>query len=241
MGIARGSGAVGRSTGDGNTRVDSAFFGVGVFSGLGVFSGAGDAFFLFRFPVGVGLFFAVDFFFTLAVALGVELAFSSIRRSAFGVRGSAFSLVAGDWFSASGVSVGFAFDFGFGLGFGVGLAFLLADFFALRFGVGLGDSSESDETARVFRNCSRLRFSSSLTCARRTVPRIALSAITVTSQRRKRTTAAQRNRASSAIKQPASLEQLRASPPHARAGVRAAGWRLIYRQAAATNTSDTSR
>ena len=237
MGIARGSGAVGRSTGDGNTRVDSAFFGVGVFSGLGVFSGAGDAFFLFRFPVGVGLFFAVDFFFTLAVALGVEFAFSSIGRSAFGVRRSAFSLVADDWFSASGVSLGFAFDFGFG----VGLAFLLADFFALRFGVGLGDSSESDETARVFRNCSRLRFSSSLTCARRTVPRIALSAITVASQRRKRTTAAQRNRASSAIKQPASLEQLRASPPHARAGVRAAGWRLIYRQAAATNTSDTSR
>jgi len=193
MGIARGSGAVGRSTGDGYARVNSAFFGVGVFSGLGFFSGAVDAFFLFRFPVGVGLFLAVDFFFALAVALGVELAFSSIGCSAFGVRCSAFSLVSGDWLSVRGVSLGFAFGLGFGL------AFLLADFLVLRFGVGLGDSSGSDEIARVFRNCSRFRFSSSLTCARRAVPTIALSATTIASQRRKRTTAAQRNRPGCAI------------------------------------------
>ena len=95
------------------------------------------------------------------------------------------------------------FGFGVGLRFFLGVGdgrFPLVDFFLVECALGVGDSSGSaEETARVFRNSSRLRFSSSLTCARRIVPTIAMNAMKMTSQRRKRTTDAQRNRATRSI------------------------------------------
>lgn len=93
----------------------------------------------------------------------------------------------------SGVSVVFTLGFGEGDAFfSVGLAFAV-----FGFGFGLGDfSGEGDAVARAFKNSAR--FSSSV-CARRAVPMIALSAKAIVRKIRKRSTAAERNRAGHAF------------------------------------------
>jgi hypothetical protein len=63
---------------------------------------------------------------------------------------------------------------------------------------GVGDEVRC-VVCRFLGDSSRVRSSSLLTCARRRLPTIALSANAVASQRRKRTTAAERNRARGAI------------------------------------------
>jgi hypothetical protein len=79
------------------------------------------------------------------------------------------------------------------LGFGVG-DFALAVF---GFGVGLGDfAGDGVAVARGFAGSARL---TSSVCARRTVPMIALSAKAIARKIRKRTTAAERNRAGHAF------------------------------------------
>ena len=93
-------------------------------------------------------------------------------------------------------------------GFGVGLFFLpalrfvdvfAADFLALSFGRGEGDSCGSDPEARAFADALGFGVSSTPTCAWRTAARIAPDARAVASQRRKRTTGTDRNRGEVAI------------------------------------------
>ena len=110
--------------------------------------------------------------------------------------------------SSSDFFAAFAFAIG-GLGDSSGRAVALvssSDFSWTRFAlaIGLGDLSGVGEArcvvvCRFFGDSSRLGSSSLLTCARRRLPTIALSASAVASQRRKRTTAAERNRARGAI------------------------------------------
>ena len=205
--IACGAGGVGFSDGT----LDSSGTGLGLFSGFGVslvpegafalsfavFFGVGDAFFFF---------FWVDFFFP-ACAFGVAL-------------GDFFGLA--DATVGSGVSLGFdfgtvssspdffaAFAFAIGLGDSSGAGDVPVSFFDLfdadfALAIGLGDFSAAGEEVCAlwcfFTDCSPLRVSSSLTCARRTLPAMAPSANAVASQRRKRTTAAERSRAGRAIK-----------------------------------------
>ena len=141
---------------------------------------------------GLGDFSAAVFFFFFGFGEG---SFSTVFFFAFGFGvASGVSLGVGD---ASGSSAGVFLTFAFGFGDGDGeddFFFLWGDVFDL--GVGVGDSSEF--TARAFR--TRVGFSSSVGCARRTKPPVtALSARKVVSQTRKRTTAAQRIRVSRAI------------------------------------------
>jgi hypothetical protein len=130
------------------------------------------------------------------------------------VAGSALSIGLGDSFAVAEAAVLAVFSFA-KLAFRIGLddssgvgepRRFFFDLFAavLAFGTALGDfSGVGDETTRV--SCcvspdsSRWLFSSSATCARMTLPTIAPSASTVASQRRKRTTATDRNRARGAI------------------------------------------
>jgi hypothetical protein len=102
---------------------------------------------------------------------------------------------------------GFAFEIGLGdfLGVGEGLRFffdLLPAALALATGfgdfVGVGDE-DSRISCWLFPDSSPGVSSSLLTCPRRRLPAIAPSATAVASQRRKRTTAADRNRARDAI------------------------------------------
>ena len=86
---------------------------------------------------------------------------------------------------------------GVSLGEGFAVVFFLC-FAVFGFAVGLGDSSgDADAALRAFRNCAR--FSSSVNCAWTSVPMIPLSTSKAASQRRKRNTAAKRNRAGGAI------------------------------------------
>ena len=80
-------------------------------------------------------------------------------------------------------------------------AFALATGFGDFFGVGEGEARVS---CWLFSDSSPTLSSSSLTCPRRRLPAIALSATAVASQRRKRTTAADRNRGRDAINPQAS-------------------------------------
>jgi hypothetical protein len=182
-------------------------------------------FFFAPFGFGVGLEDFLDFFggtveSGVSVGFGVSSSSSPVSFSGF------FLLRSGDSSAVGDASVSVAFDvtdvsaslldssvaslaFGIGLGdfLGVGevLRFffdLLASAFALApgfgdfFGVGVGEARVS---CWLFPDSS-LDFSSSLlTCPRRRLPAIALSATAVVSQRRKRTTAAERNRARDAI------------------------------------------
>ena len=217
IGIARGSGAVGRSIGVGEAFADSAFFGFGV----GVFSGLAA---VFAFPV-------LPFDFDVEPFLVVALCFVVFG---FAV-GLGFSVGDGDDSSDSDfVLSGLGLAFGFGFGSGDEAFFLPVDFFlvVLRFGVGLGDSSGSAEAARVFRKSSRLRFSSS--CARRIVTRIALSATAVTNQRRRRATGAERNREKNAIN-PEGVRGQAACVAGAGAGSAASRWRSRSRRRIAFN------
>jgi len=200
---------------------------------LAVFLGVGDAFF----------FFWVDFFFparAFGVALGDFLGFAEAAGGSgvslgfdFGTVSSspdffvAFAIGLGDFSGAGDVSVS-SFD-------------LLDTGFALA--IGLGDFSGAGEKLcalwRFFTDCSPLPVSSSLTCARRTLPTIAASANAVASQRRKRTTAAERSRAGRAIKRGARQVQFRAALFRVR--VRGGESRLICPRQAAANRSNTSR
>ncbi len=241
--IACGGGGVGFSDG---TR-DSSGGGLGLFSGFGVslvpkgvfplpfsvFLGVGDAFF----------FFWVDFFFparAFGVALGDFLGFTEATVGSgvslgfdFGTVSSSpdffvpFAIGLGDFSGAGDVSVS-SFD-------------LLDTGFALA--IGLGDFSGAGEKLcalwRFFTDCSPLPVSTSLTCARRTLPTIAPSANAVASQRRKRTTAAQRSRAGRAIKRGARQAQFRAALFRVR--VPGGESRLISPRQAVANRSNTSR
>ncbi len=159
------------------------------------------------FGVGDAFFFRVDFFFpafVLAVGLGDFFAFSKA------VVGSGVSLGFGLGLlsSSSDFFAAFAFAIG-GLGDSSGRAVALVSSLDLcstrfAFAIGLGDlCGVGDEmrcvVCRFSGDFSCLPSSSLLTCARRRLPTIALSASTVASQRRKRTTAAERNRARGAI------------------------------------------
>lgn len=195
---ARGADPAGRaegvSEGFGKCFVTS---GVSFSSGVGFFAffPLGVSFFLlavfffaaFAFAVGLGDFFG---FVSSAVTSGVSLGFA-FAEEVFFLCGDAspFGLGLGD---SSDVSSG-VFD---GFGFGVGNVFFFALFF---FGVGdlLGDG---DGVTCAFTASARLGFSSSASCARRSVAMIALTATAVRNKTRKRTTAAQRNRAADAFK-----------------------------------------
>lgn len=156
---------------------------------VGVSEGSGEA--AGRFSGrGVALTFALFFAFDVAGFPGIGLCFT-------------LAVFFGETVG-SGVSLGRAF------GFGVGeVCFFFFCFVAFAFGVGLGDSSgEADATARAFRNWARFSFSSSVSCARRSDPTMPLSASKVASQRRKRSTGAERNRARRAINPEAFRGQL---------------------------------
>ncbi len=161
-----------------------------------VFFGVGDASF----------FFPVDFFFP-AFAFGVGLGdFFAFRKA---VVGSGVSLGFGFGLLSSSSDFFAAFAFAIGLGDSSGTAdapvsSLDLCFTGFAFAIGLGDLfGVGDEVrcvvCRFSGDSSRLPSSSLLTCARRRLPTIALSASAVASQRRKRTTAAERNRARGAI------------------------------------------
>ena len=245
---ARGAGAVGRSTGVAEDFGSAAFAGFGVFSGSGVF-------FCFAAAFGLEVFFlAADFFFA-AFFFGVGLGDSVGLGDAAVGSGVSLGFGFGDGdtgFFPAGLC-GDAFDFALGLGDSSGVDLDVGEglfcVFALRFvdfglAVGLGDSCGDGEAAvRVsscaFRNSSRLRLSSSLTCARRSVLIIALSATAVESQGRKRTTAAERNREKSAFKPPALQGPVVSTSPHVH--VRGEGSRSIFHREEEANKSDTSR
>jgi hypothetical protein len=188
-----GAGAIGVSDGLG----DGALAALAGFSGSDSSSRLGEAFFALAFLIGVAPFFPADFFFDfgLGLACGDFVDFAEVTS------GVSFGFGFGVCSSSDGLCF---FDLGLGVGVGEGL-FCVLGLCLVAFGFGLGDSlSERDESLPtscwVFKNSSRLRFSSSLTCARSSVARSALSAITVPSHRRKRTTAAERNRGDRAFK-----------------------------------------
>ncbi len=241
--IACGGGGVGFSD---RTR-DSSGIGLGLFSGLGaslvpkgafalafaVFLGVGDAFF----------FFWVDFFFparAFGVALGDFLGFTEATVGSGVSLGFDFGTVSSspDFFAAFAIGLG---DFSAAGDVSVSSFDLLDTGFALA--IGLGDFSGAGEKLcalwRFFTDCSPLPVSTSLTCARRTLPTIAPSANAVASQRRKRTTAAQRSRAGRAIKRGARQAQFRAALFRVR--VPGGESRLISPRQAVANRSNTSR
>ena len=182
---------------------------MGLFSGFGVSLASEVAFalpFALFFGVGDAFFFRVDFFFA-AFAFGVGLGdFFAFRKA---VVGSGVSLGLGFGLLSSSSDFFVAFAFAIGLGDSSGTADAPVSSLDLcsagfAFAIGLGDLfGVGDEVrcvvCRFLGNSSRVRSSSLLTCARRRLPTIALSAIAVASQRRKRTTAAERNRARGAI------------------------------------------
>src|SRR5439155_160844 len=142
----------------------------------------------------------------------------AVSSADFPVAGLAFATGLGDSSAVAETPVLFldfsvaSFAFGIGLGDFSGEGELARFFFdlsatALAFAIGLGDFfGARDEASCVsccaFPDSSRWLFSSSLTWARRRLPTIAPSATAVASQRRKRTTATERNRARDAIIQP---------------------------------------
>ena len=203
--IACGGGGVGLSDG---TR-DSSGVGLGLFSGFGVALASEVALalpFAVFFGVGDAFFFRVDFFFP-AFAFGVGLGdFFAFRKA---VVGSGVSLGLGFGLLSSSSDFFAAVAFAIGLGDSSGTADtpvssldLCSTGFAFAIGLGnlfgVGDEVRC-AVCRFFGDSSRLPSSSLLTCARRRLPTIALSASAVASQRRKRTTAAERNRARGAI------------------------------------------
>lgn len=220
-GIARGSGAVGRSIGVGDAFANSALFGLGVLSGSAAFF----AFAVLVLDFGAGLFLAVDLCFDVfdfAVGLGFSVGDGADSSDS----------------DSPAAGLGFAFAFGFDSGDEV--FFLPVDFFFFTFclGVGLGDSSGSvEEAVRVFRKSSRFRFSSS--CARRIVTRIALSATAVVNQRRRRATGAERNREKNAINP--GLSGQAACVPGTGTGSVASRWRCLSRRRIAFNFPPTRR
>ena len=158
------------------------------------------------FGVGDAFFFRVDFFFA-AFAFGVGLGdFFAFSKA---VVGSGVSLGFGLGLLSSSSDFFAAFAFAIGLGDSSGAADAPVSSLdwcstGFAFAIGLGDLfGVGDEVRCVvcpfFGDSSRLPSSSLLTCARRRLPTIALSASTVASQRRKRTTTAERNRARGAI------------------------------------------
>ncbi len=188
---------------------DSSGTGLGLFSGRSVSTSLG-AVFPFAFAVFFGLgevsFLRFDFFFApfvFGVGLGDFFAFRGETVASGVSLGLGFGVVSSsllDFFAA------FAFAIGLGDSSAAAVAPVSSsDFSFTRFAlaIGLGDLSGVGDArcvvCRFFGDSSRLRSSSLLTCARRRLPTIALSASAVASQRRKRTTAAERNRACGTI------------------------------------------
>ena len=191
-----GAGAIGVSDGLGEGAL-AAFAG---FSDSDSPSPLGEAFaFAPAFLIGVVPFFPTDFFFDFGLGLACG-DFVDFAEATSGV-----SLGFGLGFGVSSSSDGLCFfDLAVAVGVGEGL-FCALGLCLVAFGFGLGDFlSEGDESLRasccVVKNSSRLRFSSSLTCARNSVARRALSATTIPNHRRKRITAAERNRGDRAFK-----------------------------------------
>ena len=210
--IACGDGGVGPSEG---TR-DCSGVGLGLFSGFGVSLASAVPFalpFAVFFGVGDAFFFRVDFFFP-AFAFGVGLGdFFAFSKAVVG-SGVSLGFGLGLLSSSSDFFAAFAFPIR-GLGDSSGPADAPVSSFDLcstrfAFAIGLGDLlGVGDEmrcvVCRFSGDSSRLASSSLLTCARRRLPTIALSASVVASQRRKRTTAAERNRARGAINRECAL------------------------------------
>jgi|GEM_PF-6979241 len=242
--MARGNDAVGRATGVSEGFGEACFFGVGVSSGSGVgFFFAFDFTPFFDFGVGsflAAVFFFADFGFALGLGdsfgvgelfstCGVSLGFGfgEVLFFAFASGDSPpFALGLGDWLGlgeavGSGVSVGFAFGFG-----EAAFAFAVFDFaFGFGVGVGLGDLDGEGE-ACGFTGSARL---TSSVCARRAAPTIALSANAVARKIRKRTTAAERNRAGHAFnsRKISAREKFSDSPNQAGCAIGAAGGGVI--------------
>ena len=215
--MARGNDAVGRATGVSEGFGEACFFGVGVSSGSGVgFFFAFDFTPFFDFEVGSFLavvFFFADFGFALGLgdSFGVGELFSTSGVSLgfgfgevllfFFVEDDAAPFACGVGDSVGlGEAVGFGVSVAFAFGLGEGdlsvFAFDFAVFdFGFGVGVGLGDLDGEGE-ACGFTGSARL---TSSVCARRTAPTIALSANAVARKIRKRTTAAERNRAGHAF------------------------------------------
>jgi hypothetical protein len=207
---------------------------VGLFSGFGVSFSFLVAFAFEAFLPFDDAFFFCDFFFApfgFGVGLGDFLDFFGATvdsgvsvRFGFGVSSSSpdafVLLLCGDSFGVTEASVSLldssvaSFAFGIGLGDSSGVRETLRFFFdllvaAFALATGFGDFfGVGDEEVLVscwlFPDSSADLSSSLLTCPRRRLPAIALSATAVASQRRKRDTATERNRARDAINPQAS-------------------------------------
>jgi hypothetical protein len=191
------------------------FFGVGDLSGFGVglfldlaFLDLGEG----DLPgAGVGLFFFLP---GVGVGSGVSSAAVETSSSSPVFFGEAFDLGAGDSSASpglfvafgvlvdSGVDVGVAFALAFGVGVGAGVFFVAGfDFRWAGFGFALGEGvtdGVGEETARISSRAFFF-FSSSVDCARTSVPAIAPRASAVPRKTRSRITAGERNKAEGVI------------------------------------------
>ncbi len=233
---------------------DRRFVAAGVSSGSGVcfffaldfavfFDLELDSFLLF-------VFFFADFGFALGLGDSLVVDFSSDASGVslgFGFGETLFFVLRWGDASPFGRGVGDSLGFGEAIGFGVSVVFALgfgeAPFscvgvaFFFGFGVGLGDlSGDGDAVTRVFKNSAR--FSSSV-CASRIAPISRLSAKAIVREIRKRTTAAERNRAGDAFKRAALLEL--PAPASLCFPVRAERLHSTFRQAEQADKLDTSR
>jgi hypothetical protein len=221
---------------------EGALTAFGIFSGVAVSFGFSAPVLAVFFFFGVGPFRVVDFFFAdldFAVGLGDFFGLGAADFSGVSFGLGVASSVSDVFFFAAGVSPSDSLGLGEVLGSGVslGFGFGVGDVLLLGF-FGFGETIREDSAPRVCRNCSRLRSSSSVVCARRKVPIVALSAKKIVSQIRKRATAAERNRRGVVFKRPAKQEW-----PEAGFSVLAPGarLRLIFRPAIRANKSNTSR
>lgn len=169
------------------------FFGVGDLPfAAGVFP---DSAFFFAFGVGdfseagVGLPFLAGLFVASGVAVGLGVGDSS---------GSPGLVVAFGVLVGSGVGVAFVFAFAFGVGVGDGVFFAFR-FAGFGFAVGEGVTDGSGEVTARISSRAFFFFSSSVDCARTSVPRIAPTASAVPRKTRSRITAGEGNRAEGVI------------------------------------------
>lgn len=207
---------------------DSSASGLGLFFAAGVLPGSGDSAFSVRFGFGVASSSS-----PVPSLADFGLAVEDSSASGVGLLFARGVLV------GSGVSV--AFGFAFALDFGVGLflafAFLVAGFgFEVGDGVSLG---AGEVIARISSRALRAScfFFSSSVWAWTKVAMIAPRASAVPRKTRKRITAGEANRDECVIKR-----AVAPPPEHARRVlVRVAEWRSVFRPAAKTNRSNTSR
>lgn len=171
---------------------DLSACGVGLPFAAGVFS---DSAFFFAFGVGdfseagVGLPFLAGVFVASGVAVGLGVGDSS---------GSPGLVVAFGVLVGSGVGVPFAFALAFDVGVGDGFFFAFR-FAGFGFAVGEGVTEGAGEVTARISSRAFFFFSSSVDCARTSVPRIAPTASAVPRKTRSRITAGERNRAEGVI------------------------------------------